>query len=313
MKLSSHNVVGVGDAENDHAFLNECECGVAVGNALPALKDRADLVMKGKAEDGVLVLLEQLVEDDLRSALSGPGRRDILLGESSSGERVTIPPAPGPLLFAGSPQSGKSTAAKGFVERLLDAQYQCCILDPGGDWTQFQRTVQLGDPKRAPTVDEVVHAVAEPGEQIVVNLVAVPLDDRARFCSALLSRLADLRARSGRPHFIVLDEAHHLVPPASKPSHDELPQDLTGIVLVTHAPQNLARPLLEQLDLLAAIGPDAAKTLSEFSKAAGLQLTRVPSGNVERGEALLWRRATGEALPLRLTRTNATIRGGSVP
>ncbi|MFL5426810.1 MAG: HAD hydrolase family protein [Myxococcales bacterium] len=305
MKLSPHNVVGVGDAENDHAFLAECECGVAVGNALPALKDRADLVMKGHAEDGVLELLEQLVKDDLRSALSGrPGRRDILLGETFQGARVAIPPAAGPLLFAGSTESGKSTAVKGFVERLLDADYQCCVFDPEGDWVAFERTVQLGDPKRAPTVDEVVHALSQPDEQIVVNLVAVPFDDRGRFCSALLSRLADLRARSGRPHFIVLDEAHHLVPPASRPSQDVLPQDLSGVVLVTLAPQNLARPLLEQLEMVVSVGVDAGKTAAEFRKAVGLP-AKASSRTLERGEALLWRRGSGDEVPIRLARTNA--------
>src|SRR5688572_9082833 len=30
---SAHNTVGIGDAENDHAFLNLCECSVAVANA----------------------------------------------------------------------------------------------------------------------------------------------------------------------------------------------------------------------------------------------------------------------------------------
>src|SRR5439155_10184033 len=35
LHLSPHNVVGVGDAENDHAFLSACECSVAVANALP--------------------------------------------------------------------------------------------------------------------------------------------------------------------------------------------------------------------------------------------------------------------------------------
>jgi len=34
MGLSEHNVVGVGDAENDHAFLAHCEFSVAVANAL---------------------------------------------------------------------------------------------------------------------------------------------------------------------------------------------------------------------------------------------------------------------------------------
>ena len=35
--LSTHNVVGVGDAENDHAFLSVCECSIAVANALPVV------------------------------------------------------------------------------------------------------------------------------------------------------------------------------------------------------------------------------------------------------------------------------------
>jgi haloacid dehalogenase-like hydrolase len=40
LHLSPHNVVGVGDAENDHAFLGLCECSAAVANAFPALKNR---------------------------------------------------------------------------------------------------------------------------------------------------------------------------------------------------------------------------------------------------------------------------------
>jgi len=36
LRLSPHNSVGVGDAENDHVFLSTCECSVAVANALPA-------------------------------------------------------------------------------------------------------------------------------------------------------------------------------------------------------------------------------------------------------------------------------------
>jgi hydroxymethylpyrimidine pyrophosphatase-like HAD family hydrolase len=35
--LSPHNVVSIGDAANDHAFLSLCECAVAVANAVPLL------------------------------------------------------------------------------------------------------------------------------------------------------------------------------------------------------------------------------------------------------------------------------------
>jgi hydroxymethylpyrimidine pyrophosphatase-like HAD family hydrolase len=64
--LSPHNVVGVGDAENDDAFLTLCECSVAVANALDMVKDRADYVTQGARGFGVTELIEQLVENDLQ-------------------------------------------------------------------------------------------------------------------------------------------------------------------------------------------------------------------------------------------------------
>src|SRR5205085_11006919 len=56
MRMDAQKVVGVGDAENDHAFLSMCGVGVAVGNALPILKESADLVMEGKRGFGVTEL-----------------------------------------------------------------------------------------------------------------------------------------------------------------------------------------------------------------------------------------------------------------
>src|SRR5207302_10504290 len=51
--LSPHNVVGVGDAENDHAFLALCECSVAVSNALDMVKQRVDWVTEASHGGGV--------------------------------------------------------------------------------------------------------------------------------------------------------------------------------------------------------------------------------------------------------------------
>ena len=50
-------VVGVGDAENDHAFLETCGCSAAVANALPALKEAASIVLDGCAGEGVIELV----------------------------------------------------------------------------------------------------------------------------------------------------------------------------------------------------------------------------------------------------------------
>lgn len=63
--IPPERVVAVGDAENDHALLTMCGCAVAVANALPALKERADWVTPGRDGDGVAVLAERLLADDL--------------------------------------------------------------------------------------------------------------------------------------------------------------------------------------------------------------------------------------------------------
>jgi hydroxymethylpyrimidine pyrophosphatase-like HAD family hydrolase len=65
LSLSPRHVVAIGDAENDHAFLAACGCGVAVANALPMLKDEADWVTDGARGDGVIELAERLLRTDL--------------------------------------------------------------------------------------------------------------------------------------------------------------------------------------------------------------------------------------------------------
>jgi HAD superfamily hydrolase (TIGR01484 family) len=89
--LSTHNAVGIGDAENDHAFLQVCECGVAVANALPMLKERADHVTTGDHGAGVIELTERLLADDLQSLEPGLTRRRLLLGTRADGHPVSLP------------------------------------------------------------------------------------------------------------------------------------------------------------------------------------------------------------------------------
>ncbi len=71
--FSSRDVVAVGDAENDHAFLAAAGCGVAVANAVPALKARADLVTVRDRGAGVVELIDRLLSDDPEHV--GAGRR----------------------------------------------------------------------------------------------------------------------------------------------------------------------------------------------------------------------------------------------
>jgi hydroxymethylpyrimidine pyrophosphatase-like HAD family hydrolase len=70
MELSAHNVVGVGDAENDHAFLSACGCAAAVANALPMVKAAADINLVGHHGPGVAELMESIRRDDAHLARS---------------------------------------------------------------------------------------------------------------------------------------------------------------------------------------------------------------------------------------------------
>jgi len=58
-------VVGVGDAENDSAFLEHCGLPVAVANALPALRERVKYVTRSNAGAGVTELIDSLLRGEL--------------------------------------------------------------------------------------------------------------------------------------------------------------------------------------------------------------------------------------------------------
>jgi hydroxymethylpyrimidine pyrophosphatase-like HAD family hydrolase len=63
--LSPINCIGVGDAENDLAFLDVCGLPVAVANALPMVKQRAAFVTTGSRGAGVTEIINQLLAADL--------------------------------------------------------------------------------------------------------------------------------------------------------------------------------------------------------------------------------------------------------
>jgi hydroxymethylpyrimidine pyrophosphatase-like HAD family hydrolase len=65
LRLDAANVVGVGDAENDAAFLAACGCAAAVANALPQIKRDADLVTVSTHGAGVVEVIGHLLDNDL--------------------------------------------------------------------------------------------------------------------------------------------------------------------------------------------------------------------------------------------------------
>jgi hydroxymethylpyrimidine pyrophosphatase-like HAD family hydrolase len=63
--MSPHEVVAVGDAENDHSFMRLAECPVAVANAVDSIKAISAFVTEGAAGKGVIELIDELIANDL--------------------------------------------------------------------------------------------------------------------------------------------------------------------------------------------------------------------------------------------------------
>jgi hydroxymethylpyrimidine pyrophosphatase-like HAD family hydrolase/energy-coupling factor transporter ATP-binding protein EcfA2 len=288
--LSPRNLAGVGDAENDHAFLSICELSAAVANALAAVKERADVVTSGARGEGVQELIEELLRDDLKSLSLAINRHDLVVGRDKTGEEVRVPPAGKNLLLAGPSGGGKSTLAKGFLERLTEHGYQYCVIDPEGDYEDFEAGVVLGDRERVPKSEEVLQVLERTDQNAVVNLLGVALEQRPAFFAGALKDLLDMRSRTGRPHWLVLDEAQHLLPVSWEPARLALPQELVNVVMITHRPDQMASSALETVDSVFVVGTAPQETLHAFADAVGERPPRLQDKPLATGEGLLWER-----------------------
>jgi hydroxymethylpyrimidine pyrophosphatase-like HAD family hydrolase/GTPase SAR1 family protein len=290
LKLSPHNVVGIGDAENDHAFLSLCECAVAVANALPILKEQADWVTEGARGAGVSQLIEQLLADDLASLAPRLNRYQLLLGTRDDRSEVKLDPYGCNVLVAGTSGSGKSTLTTGLLERMAAQNYQYCIIDPEGDYEAMPNAVVLGSNKREVQVNEVMELLNQPGQNLVVNLLGIKLEDRPAFLEQLLPRLREQRASTGRPHWLIIDEAHHMLPAATDSQSANLLQTMKNVLFITVHPDHMAHAALTSVDILLTIGETPAEMVRFFSEAIGQPAPDTPSASLETGEALFWSR-----------------------
>jgi len=289
LHLSGHDAVAVGDAENDHALLAACECGVAVANALPVLKQRADWVTTADRGAGVAELVERMLGDDLAFLAPKLARHDLPIGTDAESRPVTLPAYGATVLLAGSSGAGKSTFATAFFERLDERGYGYCILDPEGDHGELPRAIVMGSRLAQPDLEEVTKALERPAQGLVMNLLGVPLQDRPALLAALAPRWQAMRAQTGHPHWIVLDEAHHLAP-RGEPSAGSAPgADLVNLFLITVHPEHVAPALLAGVDVVVVVGATPRETLGEIAKVMGVPAPEVASEPLKAGQALVWR------------------------
>lgn len=300
LHLSPHNVVGIGDGENDQTFLSLCECSIAVSNAVDALQKQADLVTSGRNGAGVIELADALVATDLDEVDQGLRRRYITVGTRDDGADALMAPTRVNLLVAGSSGAGKSTFATAVLERLIEQGYQSCIIDPEGDYENLSVAVTLGDRHHRPVIDEVFQILEDPTQNIVVNLLGLPLQERPGFLASFLPRLQEMRSSTGRPHWLLVDEAHHLLPPSWDAAPLIMPLRLRGVTFITPDPKQLASAALSITDGIVCLGESPQVTISNYCEERGLLPPSTPIANLQSGEALVWLHRDGTA-PFRIS------------
>jgi hypothetical protein len=291
LKLSAHNVVGIGDAENDQAFLAACGCAVAVANALESVKENADMHTGAERGAGVAELIDRWL-DDPGATFADIRRHDLHLGESrANGEAVTLPSDKGAVLITGSSGVGKTTLTHLLIERIVQGGYQFCVVDPEGDYDNLEGVAHLGDANATPRPEDVLSVLATPDASVVVKLLGLDVPERPAYFGKLLGQISGLRAATGRPHWLILDEAHHLSPSTQDAQHNALPNELSSAVFITTNPRHLSPAALGLVRTVITVGPSAPDLLADFCRALEMSVPQTPL-ELEEDTVLVWDRFT---------------------
>lgn len=111
--------------------------------------------------------------------------------------------------------------------------------------------------------------LAKPDTSVVINLLAIDPDERPRYLAGLLPELSKLRIETGRPHWIVLDEAHHCLPARWDPAPVSLPQELPAAIAVTVHPEEVSIDFLKLVTTVVGVGEQANAMIEKFWTARG--------------------------------------------
>lgn len=250
LRLSEHNALAIGDAENDHELLLACEVGVAVGWGSEGLKRAADVVLEGPGPRAVADYVraragaaERLPTDSKRHRL--------LLGRHDDGSQVFLHVRGRNVLIAGDPFSGKSWLAGLLCEQLVLQGYSLCVVDPEGDYGELGALPGvrlLGGEGGLPGARDLERLFAYPDASAVIDLSRCATAEKPSYVTWLLTQLGDLRRRTGLPHRVVIDEAHYfLQDPAAAAGLD---LELGGTTLVSYQASRLHAELLRSCEAL---------------------------------------------------------------
>jgi hydroxymethylpyrimidine pyrophosphatase-like HAD family hydrolase len=286
LRLSVHNTVAIGNAENDHEMLAIAEIGAAVQWGSVVLQRAADEIVEGTGASAVAVYIRE-VADRARLTSNGAGRRTLLLGREASGKLVTLNLRGRNVLVAGDPRSGKSWIAGLLTEQLIIQHYSVCIIDPEGDYRGLETlpgVILFGGDDPPPRPRELMQALRNADFSTVIDLSKLPFDQKREYVPQLLNMLNTVRRQTGLPHRIVLDEAHYFLNADNVAGL--LDAELAGYTLVTYRLSELPASVIDahdvvlltrhtdrhEIEALRALRPSADPNVDWTASLSGLRL-----------------------------------------
>ena len=274
LRLSPHNAIAIGDAENDHDLLAESELAAAVSWGSKALQLEADEVVNGDGPNAVADYIRRATT--LTKLPSGRlGRHRITVGTESDGRSLTSDIRGKNILIVGESQSGKSWAAGLLCEQMIVQGYSVCVIDPEGDYCGLESlpgVVVLQAADQPPEMTDVSRALHHFDLSVVVDLSRVHFHEKTEYFKSVLPMLASLRRTTGLPHRIVVDEAHYFL---HEPNiRQMLDMDLGAYTVVTYRPSDLHSDLLAAIDIVVSkrlTSVHEIETLGTMAKSRNMQ------------------------------------------
>ncbi|HYB31013.1 MAG TPA: HAD-IIB family hydrolase [Solirubrobacteraceae bacterium] len=276
--ISSHNVIAIGDAENDLALLHVAEVGVAVGNAVASVREHADLVLEAADGEGVVALLTGPILSG--EQVIGSARRRVALGRFSDGTPATVPAWPANVLVCGETGAGKSYLAGLLIEEWISAGYAVFVIDMEGDHValdSLHNTIVLDD---QPSTQELASILRQPSLSVILDVSALELPRRLDYVRNVSAVIEPERAAWGLPHWIVVDEAHTALSDGGIAADIFRPSD-RGYCLVTYQPEQLCAEAAAAIDVTITAGPPTTSTRSGTVQVARTA-TLCETGSAER-------------------------------
>ena len=277
------NVVGVGDAENDHAFLAICGCAAAVNNAIDSIKARADICLSQDHGRGVCELIDMLLQKD--AALVPVERIGVQLGRTADARKVWLPPE-SVLLVIGNSGSGKSSYVTWLTERMVEAHQGFCIIDPEGDYLSLDGAVTVGGLTTPPTTEESLHHLLQARLNVVVSTLALDPAARVQLFGELLPFIQQLRSSTGRPYWMVVDEAHYMLPHCAAWPPGFLAN--MGAIIVALDFDQVCPSLLDAVDVLVTLGSTARELVQRYAQHTQRRCPEFPARSSAPDYFCLW-------------------------